>query len=73
MIMIKEDALPHRTFYLVMEKDVSEISQKETYKMWIKKRYMVLKDYNRVNTPYLERISEGLPQDVMFDGGSPDI
>ena len=39
--------------------------------MWIKKRYMVLKDYNRVNIPYLERISEGFPQDVMFDVRKP--
>lgn len=36
-----------------MEKDINEIPQKETYnyKMWIKKMYMVLKDYNGGNVP----------------------
>lgn len=29
-----------------MKKDAKETSQKETYKMWIKKGYMVLKDHN---------------------------
>lgn len=41
----KSDPLPHRTFYLMIKKDVNEISQKETYKMLIKKKDIALKDY----------------------------
>lgn len=32
----KSDPLPHRIFYLTIQKDVNETSQ--TYKMWIKKK-----------------------------------